>query len=229
MSWSCGLRGRTPAGCHEGGLRGVAIRSQPGLRSRKGGRGGDVVHAASDIHKRRFQAARWESEGGQVSEQRFEACRRGAAASGYASGRSVAAVAFEAISGWRWVWRELTALDFDVCLADPGEVTALRGTSKRAKTDGSMLVGWWCCSRRSSCPSRGCRRRRSRSCATRHRYARRSPSTARGGRSVLCSMRVALRARKAADGGGQTLGKRPRARGGEAAHSLTPLAAIRQS
>ena len=60
---------------------------------------------------------------------------------GYASGRSVAAVAFEATTGWRWVWRELTALGFDVCLADPGEVTALRGTSKRAKTDGSMLVG----------------------------------------------------------------------------------------
>jgi transposase len=39
----------------------------------------------------------------------------------------VAAVAIEATSGWRWVWRKLSALGFQVQLAEPAQTRALRG------------------------------------------------------------------------------------------------------
>jgi transposase len=47
----------------------------------------------------------------------------------------VAAVAIEATTGWRWVWRELQALGFDVRLVDPGQARALRGRTRKARTD----------------------------------------------------------------------------------------------
>jgi transposase len=94
-----------------------------------------MLYAAIDIHKRRFQAAVFGSESGEISERRFEASREGLRDWAMALRGRVAAVAVEATTGWRWVWRELVALGFDVRLADPSEVKALRGTGKRAKTD----------------------------------------------------------------------------------------------
>ena len=78
------------------------------------------MYAAIDIHKRRFQAAVLDSESGEVSEQRFEACGEELRQWAMPLAGRVAAVAVEATTGWRWVWRELTALGFDVRLADPG-------------------------------------------------------------------------------------------------------------
>lgn len=47
----------------------------------------------------------------------------------------VAAVAIEAASGWRWIWRELSALRFEVQLAEPAQTRALRGKKRKAKND----------------------------------------------------------------------------------------------
>jgi transposase len=94
-----------------------------------------MLYAAIDIHKRRFQAAVLDAESGEVCEQRFEASREELRGWAMPLQGRVAAIAVEATTGWRWVWRELCLLGFDVRLADPGEVKALRGTSKRAKTD----------------------------------------------------------------------------------------------
>src|SRR5207302_8329421 len=47
----------------------------------------------------------------------------------------VAAVAIEATTGWRWVWRELAAEGFDVHLAEPVQTRALLGRRRSAKTD----------------------------------------------------------------------------------------------
>jgi transposase len=44
-------------------------------------------------------------------------------------------VAIEATTGWRWVVRELQAAGIEVLLADPGQAVALKGRSRRAKTD----------------------------------------------------------------------------------------------
>src|SRR5262249_59808484 len=44
------------------------------------------------------------------------------------------AVALEATTGRRWVWRELSARGFDVRLCDPGQARALRGSERRAET-----------------------------------------------------------------------------------------------
>jgi len=48
---------------------------------------------------------------------------------------TVAAVAIEATTGWRWVWRELVAEGFDVRLAEPVQTRALLGRRRSAKTD----------------------------------------------------------------------------------------------
>jgi transposase len=55
----------------------------------------------------------------------------------------LAAVAIEATTGWRWVCRELNALGFDVRLVDPAQAKALRGRTRRAKTD--RLDPRWLC------------------------------------------------------------------------------------
>src|SRR5207247_8443054 len=44
-------------------------------------------------------------------------------------------VAIEATTGWRWVWRELVALGFEVRLAEPLQARALLGRRRSAKTD----------------------------------------------------------------------------------------------
>jgi len=94
-----------------------------------------MLYAAIDIHKRRFQGAVLDLESGEIREQRFDANREQLIDWAMPLQGRVAAVAIEATTGWRWVWRELAALGFDVRLADPSEVKALRGRSKRAKTD----------------------------------------------------------------------------------------------
>src|SRR5947209_9368247 len=94
-----------------------------------------MLYAAIDIHKRAFQAAVLDSESGQVVEERFPADRQSLArwADGW-RGR-VLAVAIEATTGWRWVWRELVARGFEVRLAEPLQARALLGRRRSAKTD----------------------------------------------------------------------------------------------
>jgi transposase len=94
-----------------------------------------MLYAAIDIHKQRFQAAVLDPESGELCEERFDAGREQLNNWAMPLQGKVEAVAIEATTGWRWVWRELSALGFDVRLADPSEVKALRGTGKRAKTD----------------------------------------------------------------------------------------------
>jgi transposase len=69
-----------------------------------------VLYAAIDIHKYAFQAAVLDPEGGEL-------------------------VAIEATTGWRWVWRELVSLGFDVRLAEPVQARGLLGRRRSAKTD----------------------------------------------------------------------------------------------
>jgi transposase len=47
----------------------------------------------------------------------------------------VVAVAIEATTGWRWVWRELVAMGFEVRLAEPVQARGLLGRRRSAKTD----------------------------------------------------------------------------------------------
>ena len=94
-----------------------------------------MLYAAIDIHKHAFQAAVLDSDTGVVVEERFAADRESLA--GWADGWSgrVVAVAIEATTGWRWVWRELVARGFEVRLAEPVQTRALLGRRRSAKTD----------------------------------------------------------------------------------------------
>jgi len=94
-----------------------------------------MVYAAIDIHKRVFQAAVLDTDGDELIDVRFPATREGLVDWAMTVRGRAAAVAIEATTGWRWVWRELSALGFDVRLVDPGELKARRGHSRRAKTD----------------------------------------------------------------------------------------------
>ena len=94
-----------------------------------------MVYAAIDIHKRVFQAAVLDTDSDELTDARFPATREGLADWAMTVRGRAAAVAIEATTGWRWVWRELSALGFDVRLVDPGELKARRGHSRRAKTD----------------------------------------------------------------------------------------------
>ena len=66
-----------------------------------------MLYAAIDIHKHAFQAAVLDPEGGEVVEARFSADRESLARWAEEWRGRVAAVAIEATTGWRWVWREL--------------------------------------------------------------------------------------------------------------------------
>jgi transposase len=94
-----------------------------------------VFYAAIDIHKQAFQAAVLDPESGEVVEERFSADREALAEWAARWRGRVHAVAVEATTGWRWVWRELVALGFDVRLAEPVQARALRGRRRGAKTD----------------------------------------------------------------------------------------------
>jgi transposase len=94
-----------------------------------------VVYAGLDIHKHVFQAAVLDSDSGEVVEERFSAGRDGLARWAEHWRGRVAAVAIEATTGWRWVWRELAALGFDVRLAEPVQARGRLGRRRSAKTD----------------------------------------------------------------------------------------------
>ena len=94
-----------------------------------------MLYAAIDIHKHAFQAAVLDPESGEVVEQRFSADRESLARWVEEWRGRVAAVAIEATTGWRWVWRELVSCGFEVRLAEPVQARGLLGRRRSAKTD----------------------------------------------------------------------------------------------
>src|SRR6266540_2775828 len=94
-----------------------------------------MLYAAIDIHKHAFQASVFDPDSGEVVEERFSADREGLARWAEEWRGRVVAVAIEATTGWRWVWRELSAQGFDVRLAEPVQARALLGRRRSAKTD----------------------------------------------------------------------------------------------
>jgi hypothetical protein len=68
-------------------------------------------------------------------EERFPADRESLARWAEQSQGRLAAVAIEATTGWRWVWRELVAAGFELRLAEPVQTRALLGRRRSAKTD----------------------------------------------------------------------------------------------
>jgi transposase len=94
-----------------------------------------MLYAAIDIHKSVMQAAVLDPESGEVTDARFPATRESLRDWAMPLHGQVAAVAIEATSGWRWVWRELSALGFEVQLAEPAQTRALRGRKRKAKND----------------------------------------------------------------------------------------------
>src|SRR5262245_55866693 len=95
----------------------------------------EMLHAAIDIHKKVFQAAVLDAESGQLVQERLPASREALADWATRWAGKLEAVALEATTGWRWVWRELSARGFEVRLCDPGQAQALRGSKRRPKTD----------------------------------------------------------------------------------------------
>jgi transposase len=94
-----------------------------------------MLYAAIDIHKSVLQAAVLDPESGELNDARFPATREALREWATPLHGQVAAVAIEATSGWRWVWRELSALGFEVQLAEPAQTRALRGRKRKAKND----------------------------------------------------------------------------------------------
>lgn len=94
-----------------------------------------MLYAALDIHKHAFQAAVLDPDSGEVVEERFSADRDSLGRWIERWRGSVAAVAIEATTGWRWVWRQLTTAGFDVRLAEPVQTRGLLGRRRSAKTD----------------------------------------------------------------------------------------------
>jgi transposase len=94
-----------------------------------------MLYAALDVHKRVIQAAVLDPDSGQVVEERFSADRESLGRWAEQWRGRVEAVAVEATTGWRWVWRELSADGFDVRLAEPVQARALLGRRRSAKTD----------------------------------------------------------------------------------------------
>ena len=94
-----------------------------------------MLYAAIDIHKHAFQVAVLDPDSGEVVEDRFPADRESLARWAEQWRGGVAAVAIEATTGWRWVWRELVANGFDVRLA---ELVRPVATSKTPQVAGSF-------------------------------------------------------------------------------------------
>jgi len=94
-----------------------------------------VLYAAIDIHKHAFQAAVFDPESGEVTEARFSADCESLARWAEEWRDRVSAVAIEATTGWRWVWRELVSVGFDVRLAEPVQTRGPLGRRRSAKTD----------------------------------------------------------------------------------------------
>jgi transposase len=93
------------------------------------------MYAAIDIHKRAFQAAVLDPESGQLVEERFTADRESLTRWAEPWRGRLQAVAIEATTGWRWVWRELVTLGFEVRLVEPVQARGLLGRRRSAKTD----------------------------------------------------------------------------------------------
>ena len=94
-----------------------------------------MLCAAIDIHKHAFQAAVLDPETGALVEARFSADRESLGRWAEEWRGRVGAVAIEATTGWRWVWRELVSFGFEVQLAEPVQARALLGRRRSAKTD----------------------------------------------------------------------------------------------
>src|SRR5437870_10099005 len=94
-----------------------------------------MLYAAIDIHKCAFRAAVLDPDSGEVVEERFAPDRESLARWAEQWQGRVQAVAIEATTGWRWVWRELVACGFEVRLAEPVQARALLGRRRSAKTD----------------------------------------------------------------------------------------------
>src|SRR3989454_12744182 len=94
-----------------------------------------MLYAAIDIHKHAFQAAVLDPDSGEVVEERFAADRESLARWAERWRGRLEAVAIEATTGWRWVWRELVERGFAGRLAEPGQTRPLLGRRRRAKTD----------------------------------------------------------------------------------------------
>lgn len=94
-----------------------------------------MLYAAIDIHKHAFQAAVLDPDTGDVVEARFSADRESLDRWAEEWRGRVVAVAIEATTGWRWVWRELIFRGFEVRLAEPVQARALLGRRRSAKTD----------------------------------------------------------------------------------------------
>jgi transposase len=83
-----------------------------------------MVYAAIDIHKRVFQAAVLDAETGELVQERLPATREALANWATRWAGKLEAVAIEATTGWRWVWRELSSRGFEVRLCDPDACAA---------------------------------------------------------------------------------------------------------
>jgi transposase len=94
-----------------------------------------MLYAAIDIHKRIFQVAVLEADSGELVQERVAATREALGEWAERWQDRLEAVALEATTGWRWVWRELQTRGFEVRLCDPGQASALRGSKRRPKTD----------------------------------------------------------------------------------------------
>lgn len=94
-----------------------------------------MLFAALDVHKQVLQAAVLDPVSGGLRDARFAATREALREWATPLRGRVATVAIEATSGWRWVWRELCALGFEVELAEPAQTRALRGRKRKAKND----------------------------------------------------------------------------------------------
>ena len=94
-----------------------------------------MLYGAIDIHKHAFQAAVLDPDSGEVVEERFAADRESLTRWTERWRGRVVAVAIEATTGWRWVWRKLVADGFEVRLAEPVQTRALLGRRRSAKTD----------------------------------------------------------------------------------------------
>jgi transposase len=95
-----------------------------------------MLCGAIDIHKHVFQAVVIDPKSGEATEDRFDATREELRR--WADERLVGsecAVAVEATTGWRWVWRELAGRGIEVRLAEPVQARALRGRRRKAKND----------------------------------------------------------------------------------------------
>jgi transposase len=94
-----------------------------------------MLYAAIDIHKHVFQAAVLDPESGEVVEERFSADRESLARWAETWRGRLQVVAIEATTGWRWVWRELSGMGFEVRLVEPVQARGLLGRRRSAKTD----------------------------------------------------------------------------------------------